>query len=211
MTWSQYKELMPVKDKEKREEYIEIIKEESLSVRELRLLIAEEEQKQTPVSDTGQEKKKLSFTRGIPFVYKIKRIDYLKPNNSYTLQKTEVPLNQIYTYKTYLEKVLDGDTFWATLDLGFKIFIRQKIRLHKIDAPLLETEQGKKAMNYLHNKLKPLDFIVVKTHWRDKFDRYLSDIFYLPNEEDFLKVIQKGKFLNQELVDKGYCRIVASS
>jgi endonuclease YncB( thermonuclease family) len=65
-------------------------------------------------------------------------------------------------------------------------------------------------MNYLYNKLKSLDFIVVKTHWRDKFDRYLSDIFYLLNEEDFLQVTIKGKYLNQELVDKGYCRIVAS-
>jgi len=47
--------------------------------------------------------------------------------------------------------VLDGDTFWATLDLGFKIFIRQKIRLHKIDAPLLETDAGTKAFEYLNN------------------------------------------------------------
>jgi len=62
----------------------------------------------------------------------------------------------------------------------------------------------------LTNKLKPLDFIVVKTHWRDKFDRYLAVVFYLRNEEDFLEATGKGKYLNQELADKGYCRIVAS-
>jgi len=102
-------------------------------------------------------------------------------------------------YKAYVEKVLDGDTLWAVLDLGFKIFIRQKIRLHRLDAPPVETDEGVKAMNYLNNKLKPLDFIVVKTHWRDKFDRYLADIFYLQDEEDFLVVTDKGKYLKQEL------------
>lgn len=65
-------------------------------------------------------------------------------------------------------------------------------------------------MNYLNNKLKPLDFIVVKTHWRDKFDRYLADVFYLPKEEDFLEVTRKGKYLNQKLVDRGFCEVVAS-
>jgi len=82
--------------------------------------------------------------------------------------------------------------------------------LHRLDAPPVETEEGVKAMNYLNNKMKPLDFIVVKTHWRDKFDRYLADIFYLSDEEDFLVVTDKGKYLNQELADKGYCRIVTS-
>jgi endonuclease YncB( thermonuclease family) len=248
LSWSHYKELLPIKDREKRREYVEKIKEDSLSVRELRELIADEEQKQVPVVavEASPKREKLSLLRGVPFVYKIKRIDCLKPensrqvvdcgfniftgvdidnlsdfspdqtvlakktNNRYTLQKTDVPINRIYTYKAYVEKVLDGDTLWAVLDLGFKIFIRQKIRLHRIDAPPLETDEGLKAMNYLNKKLKPLDFIVVKTHWRDKFDRYLADILYLPDEPYFLAVTEKGKYLNQELADKGYCRIVPS-
>jgi len=246
LTWGHYIALLPVKDREKRREYIDKIKEDSLSVRELRELITDEEQKQAPVSDTEPGKKKLSYVRGVPFVYKIKRIDCLKPahsrlavdcgfnifmgvdianlndsspdqtvlvkklNNRYTLQKTDIQISQIYTYKAYVEKVLDGDTFWAVLGLGFKIFIRQKILLHKLDAPPAETDEGVKAMQYLNNKLKPLDFIVVKTHWRDKFDRYLADIYYLPDEADFLQVTIKGKYLNQELADKGYCRIVPS-
>jgi endonuclease YncB( thermonuclease family) len=246
LSWSHYKELLPVKDREKRREYVEKIKEDSLSVRELREIIADEEQKQAPVVDATPKKEKLSLLRGVPFVYKIKQIDCLKPansrlvvdcgfniftgvdianldkfspdqtvlvkkvNNHYTLQKADVPLTQIYTYKAYVEKVIDGDTLWVVLDLGFKIFIRHKIRLHRIDAPPLETDEGLKAMNYLNKKLKPLDFIAVKTHWRDKFDRYLADILYLPDEEDFMVMTEKGKYLNQELADKGYCRIVPS-
>jgi len=82
LSWTHYKELLPVKDREKRREYIDKIKEDSLSVRELRELITDEEQKQAPVKDDGQKKKKFSFLRGIPFVYKIKKIDCLKPDNS---------------------------------------------------------------------------------------------------------------------------------
>jgi hypothetical protein len=82
LSWTHYKELLPVKDREKRREYIDKIKEDSLSVRELRELITDEEQKQAPVLDTTPKKEKLSFLRGIPFVYKIKRIDCLKPENS---------------------------------------------------------------------------------------------------------------------------------
>jgi hypothetical protein len=173
LTWSHYKVLLPVKDREKRQGYIDKIKEESLTVKELRELITDEEKKQA--TDSDGEKKTLSFLRGVPFVYKIKRIGYLKPNNSrlivdcgfniftgvnitnianftpdqtvqvkkvnnrYTLQKTDIPLSRIYTYKAYVQKVLDGDTFWFILELGFKIFIRQKIRLHKLDAPPVET------------------------------------------------------------------------
>jgi hypothetical protein len=79
-----------------------------------------------------------------------------------------------------------------------------------LDAPPVETYEGVKAMTYLTDKLQPLDFIVVKTHRRHKFDRYLAYIFYLPDEEDFLIVTERGKYLNQELADKGCCRIVPS-
>jgi endonuclease YncB( thermonuclease family) len=59
-----------------------------------------------------------------------------------------------------------------------------------------ESDEGVKAESCLTNILKPLDFVVVKTHWRDKFDRYLADIFYLPDKEDFLVVTESGKDLN---------------
>jgi hypothetical protein len=74
----------------------------------------------------------------------------------------------------------------------------------------VETDEGVKAMNYLNKKLKPLDFIVVKIHWRDMFDRYLADIFYLPDEEDFLVVTERGNYHSKELADRGHCRIVPS-
>ena len=48
-----------------------------------------------------------------------------------------------------------------------------------------------------------LPFAIVKTYNRDKYRRYLADIFYLPDNKDVYAVAQKGMYLNQELIDEG--------
>jgi len=48
--------------------------------------------------------------------------------------------------------------------------------------------------------LNGLPFGVVKSHGRDKFGRYLMDVFYLKDEGNLQKVLEKGVFLNQELL-----------
>jgi len=47
-----------------------------------------------------------------------------------------------------------------------------------------------------------LSFGVIKTHGRDKYDRYLSDILYLKGSNDPQEVLRKGAFLNQRLLDE---------
>ena len=37
---------------------------------------------------------------------------------------------------------------------------------------------------------------------REKFGRYLCDVFYKPKEEDPVVVLTDGVYLNQELLDK---------
>ena len=61
---------------------------------------------------------------------------------------------------------------------------------------------GKTAKDYVASKLSGCKFIAVKTYWRDKFTRYIADIFYDKKETDLANLIQNGKFLNQELLDK---------
>ncbi|OGG49508.1 MAG: hypothetical protein A3F84_08580 [Candidatus Handelsmanbacteria bacterium RIFCSPLOWO2_12_FULL_64_10] len=46
-------------------------------------------------------------------------------------------------------------------------------------------------------------FVVLTTTKPDKYDRYLSDVFYLPGGIDPQDVLQKGIFLNQQLLDQG--------
>ena len=65
----------------------------------------------------------------------------------------------------------------------------------------MDTKAGQDAKKYVEAKLKEVEFVVVKTHKSDKYDRYLTDIFYLKDEDNPLAVLEEGTFLNQELLD----------
>lgn len=41
----------------------------------------------------------------------------------------------MYEYKAVIDGVVDGDTIDVTLDLGFKIFVKQRMRIAHIDTP----------------------------------------------------------------------------
>ena len=140
---------------------------------------------------------------------------------NYQYHKTEAKKKHLYTYKAYIEKIIDGDTLWVNIDCGFKIWLRQKIRLRGIDTPDIETKEGKQAYKFVKQKLlateftegteknkKSKKFIIIKSHGRDKYDRHLVDIFYKQNEKDPEVVLRQGNFLNQELVDENLAEIV---
>lgn len=112
----------------------------------------------------------------------------------------------LYTYKATVKKVIDDDTLWADIDLGFRFWTERKLRLRGIDAA--EIEKGKAASDFVKRTLARVPFVVVKLSGRDKFDRYLTDLFYLEGTEDREKVLREGKFLNQELLDLGLARRV---
>ena len=127
----------------------------------------------------------------------------VKTQTGFDFVKSNATYKDLYTFKAYVEKVIDGDTIWIMVDCGFKIWSRQKIRLRGIDTPGITTQKGIAAYSFVCAALKDLPFIVVKSHGRDKYDRYLMDIFYLGGEPDPQVVLEKGNFLNQELLDKG--------
>ena len=60
-----------------------------------------------------------------------------------------------------------------------------------------------RAEKYLERLFKANKDIIIRTFKSDKYDRYLSDIFYLTEEKDMNKIARNGIFLNQELLDKG--------
>ena len=127
----------------------------------------------------------------------------VKTGRGYRLCPTDAGPKEIFTYKAFVERVIDGDTLWANIDCGFNTRVRQKLRLKAIDAPEIKTNSGRRARGFVVKALKPCPFIVIKTYQSDKYDRYLSDIFYLPGEKDEKKVALTGKFLNQELLNAG--------
>lgn len=124
-------------------------------------------------------------------------------NNRYKINQSKIDESNIYTYIATIEEILDGDTIWMDIDLGFNNFTRQKLRLRNINAPDLNTQEGQKVKDYITARLTPCEFVIVKTHYRDKFTRYLVDVFYDKNITDEYELAEEGKLLNLELLEKG--------
>ena len=129
-------------------------------------------------------------------------IEIIQKGKTRSFKKISLSLEELFTYQASVQKIIDGDTLWALIDCGFGMLIRQKLRLRGIDCPELSSPEGQRAKRFVQERLKGLDFIIIKTYKDrvDKYDRYLSDIFYLKGESDPQKVLEKGSFLNQELL-----------
>jgi micrococcal nuclease len=105
-----------------------------------------------------------------------------------------------YLYKATLLDVIDGDTIWVHVDVGFEIMTKEKLRFKGIDSPELKTTDGQKARDFIIQELSPCPFFTIQTFWRDKYARLLADIYYNPNETAFERLMETGTHLNQELL-----------
>ena len=111
-----------------------------------------------------------------------------------------------YVYLAAVERVVDGDTLWVWLDLGFGDLARQDLRLRGIDTPEMDTPEGRSSRRFVVDALAGCKRIVVSTSRPDKYGRYLADVFYLPGETDAETIRAKGSFLNQQLLDASLAR-----
>ncbi len=109
----------------------------------------------------------------------------------------------LYTYQAFVERVVDGDTMVADIDCGLRTSVfGRRLRLRGIDTPEMDTPLGHKAKAFVQTAMRKVDFVIIKTHKIGLFGRDISDVFYLPGEKDPATVAAKGRFLNQELLDK---------
>ncbi len=111
--------------------------------------------------------------------------------------KTGHTVKDLYTYKAYLDEVIDADTYWVALDTGLRGVGHQKLRLQGIDCPEIDTPEGKVAKKFVEALLEDAPYLTVLSHKNDKYDRYEADVFF----ED-----KAGKevYLNNLLLEKGY-------
>ena len=117
------------------------------------------------------------------------------------------PRTRRYTYVAWVERVIDGDTLIAIVDLGFGHETRpQRFRLRGIDCRELSTLAGRTAGAFVQEALSQVGFIVLTTHATDAYGRYLADIRYLPGEPDPEAVRRRGRYLNRELLDRHLAR-----
>lgn len=107
-----------------------------------------------------------------------------------------------YKVREVLE-VVDGDTLDVEIDLGFAIFIKQRVRLAGIDTPesrttdLNEKKFGLEAKQFLKDQLdkcKNITIVTEKPDNKEKYGRFLAWLF----------LDDSAISLNNLMVSKGY-------
>ena len=89
----------------------------------------------------------------------------------------------MYTYKAKLDRIVDGDTLDAHIDLGFDITIHKRIRLAGIDTPesrtrdLVEKKFGLAAKDYLKHWIEEQEYVMIESTEKGKFGRVLGNVW----------------------------------
>jgi len=88
----------------------------------------------------------------------------------------------MYTYEIKLDRVIDGDTIDAYIDLGFDVSVKKRIRFMGINTPesrtrdLEEKARGLAAKDRLKNLLEGTKTIQLKSHGVGKYGRCLGEL-----------------------------------
>lgn len=101
----------------------------------------------------------------------------------------------MYTYKALVEKVVDGDTLDISIDLGFDIWHRIRVRMIGIDTPEKWFDYGKVVKAYVQKSLEGKE-ITIDTTKPDKYGRYLVEVRLGGFRDTF----------NQHLIDIGMAK-----
>jgi micrococcal nuclease len=100
----------------------------------------------------------------------------------------------MYTYNAKLDRVVDGDTVDALVDLGFDTWKKVRIRFYGIDAYESRTRDLEEKEKGLAAKQRVIDVLnennnefILKSHGVGKYGRCLGEIFLESLGEDSLQ------------------------
>ena len=88
----------------------------------------------------------------------------------------------MYIYKIKLDRVVDGDTIDAYIDLGFDVSVKKRIRFMGINTPesrtrdLEEKARGLAAKDRVTQWLEGADVIQLESHGVGKYGRCLGEL-----------------------------------
>jgi micrococcal nuclease len=99
----------------------------------------------------------------------------------------------MFKYNAIVDRVVDGDTVDLSIDLGFDIWHRIRVRINGLDTPEKNFDYGKVVRQYVADTLESKQ-VEIASHKKDKYGRYLVDLY--------LDTIP-GKTFNQHLLDEG--------
>ena len=108
---------------------------------------------------------------------------------------------------TSIDKVLDGDTIDVTIDLGFDLYKKERVRIAGVDTPekrtrdLEEKALGIDATNWLKEKLESTlagdDELTIRTELHGGVGKYGRLLGWLYVGEESIS-------LNEQMIDEGY-------
>ena len=90
-------------------------------------------------------------------------------------------MSKFFNYNAKVNRVIDGDTIDATLDLGFNVKLDLKIRMAGINTPELKSKdpeekaKAQEARAFLKEKIEGKD-IVLDSKGLDKYGRWIGVI-----------------------------------
>lgn len=82
----------------------------------------------------------------------------------------------MYTYYTKIDRVVDGDTVDVFIDLGFRVWHKERIRMDGIDTAEKNTVFGKATKEFLIKTLEG-KLVRLEVSKPDKYGRYLGKIY----------------------------------
>lgn len=105
----------------------------------------------------------------------------------------------IYEYNAKVVRIVDGDTVWLDVDLGFGIHANLDFRLLGINTPEIvgATKVAGLAAKAELQRLLALGSLRVETHKSDKYGRWLATLFVKPGDGAEVNVnaqLELGKF-----------------
>jgi micrococcal nuclease len=112
-------------------------------------------------------------------------------------------VNDLYTYKATVVRVLDGDTAELIIDLGFTVQWRSTCRFYGINTPELKSKDAEEkvkaiaAKEFTKANLNDGAIVIIKSKSLDKYGRPLVDI-YCGKDNSI--------HLNASLIDNGLAR-----
>lgn len=100
-------------------------------------------------------------------------------------------MKRIYQYHVDVTRVIDGDTFVGTVDLGMDTYIRKiRFRMLGIDTPERGEKGYKEATDFTREMVEG-KHILVQSYEKDSFGRWLADVFIDGETETLNDIILK--------------------
>jgi micrococcal nuclease len=88
----------------------------------------------------------------------------------------------MYTYNIKLDRVIDGDTIDANIDLGFDVWVKKRVRFSGVNTPesrtrdLEEKARGLAAKDRVKQLLEGANTIELNSHGVGKYGRCLGEL-----------------------------------